>query len=97
MCCTVGELGSDCIMAGSSKDSTRGSSSCNKERQEGRGGDIQTVRENPGILQLSEVRKLVIILSLFCKKKGNETRTSCLPNKIITSTVQSLCPTVQPF
>lgn len=31
MCCTVGELGSACMMAGSSKDSTRGSSSCNME------------------------------------------------------------------
>lgn len=39
MCCTVGELGSDCMIAGSSKDSTRGSSSCNVTGQvEGGGG-----------------------------------------------------------
>lgn len=35
MCCTVGELGSDCMMAGSSKDSTRGSSSCNMAGTDG--------------------------------------------------------------
>lgn len=51
MCCTVGELGSDCMIAGSSKDSTRGSSSCNVTGTGGRRrrteeGKVLTVSDN---------------------------------------------------